>query len=301
MIHFQSITLADKLKLNHFLAMSTFRNCDFSFSNIYCWLPNYQTTYAIESEFLFFRFYAGGKKSGYMYPLGRGDLTNAIEMLLADSEERQEPFRMFALSREMYQNIEACFPGKFEYHASRSWYEYIYHTEDLIQLKGRKYQPKRNHINKFKRTYRYEYVPITTQIIPECLELYTKWYQENGGCLGNRSLIDERVSVERAFANFEQLGLIGGALRVDGIIVAYSYGQPLSQDTFGVHAEKSLYEIDGGFSMINQQFAEHVCRGYRYMNREEDLGLESLRQAKMSYHPAILLEKGFITSNDPIR
>ena len=291
MLNFQEVTIHDKDKLNPFLTKATFRNCDFSFSNIYCWASKYKTSYAIESGFLFLRFWAGGKKVGYMYPLGDGCLKTALETIIADAKEREEPFRMFALTRKMFENIEAVFPGKLEYMPSPSWFEYIYNTGDLINLTGKKYQSKRNHINKFKKTYRYEYIPITPEIIPECLDLYSKWCSENGNC-NDPSLLDEKVSVERAFAHFEELGLTGGALRVDGTLVAYSYGQPITSDTFGVHAEKSLYEIDGGFTMINQQFAEQVCAGYAYMNREEDLGLESLRKAKLSYHPAILLEKG---------
>jgi hypothetical protein len=201
---------------------------------------------------------------------------------------------MFALTREMYENVEKVYPGKFDYNPNRSWFEYIYNTEDLITLRGKKLQSKRNHINKFKKTYHYEYIRITSDIVPDCLELYSKWCKENGNC-NDLSLIDERMSVGRAFADFEQLGLIGGALRVNGTIVAYSYGQPLTADTFGVHAEKSLYEIEGGFTMINQQFVKNECSKYTYINREEDLGLESLRKAKLSYHPVILLEKGVIT------
>ncbi|GHU89521.1 hypothetical protein FACS1894155_06670 [Bacteroidia bacterium] len=294
MLDFQEITIKDKDVLNQFLKKSTFRNCDFSFANIYCWAPKYRTSYAIEGGFLFFRFWAGGKKPGYMYPIGDGCLKTALETIIADSKERNEPFRMFALTREMYENVEKVYPGKFDYNPNRSWFEYIYSTEDLITLRGKKLQSKRNHINKFKKTYRYEYLRITPDIIPECLELYSKWCKENGNC-SDPSLIDERMSVERAFAGFEQLGLIGGVLRVDGTIVAYSYGQALTADTFGVHAEKSLYEIEGGFTMINQQFAENECSGYTYINREEDLGLESLRKAKLSYHPVILLEKGIAT------
>ncbi|MDR1370415.1 MAG: phosphatidylglycerol lysyltransferase domain-containing protein [Dysgonamonadaceae bacterium] len=294
MLNFQKITIEDKDKLNRFLSKSTFRNSDFSFSNIYCWSQKYQTSYAIESGFLFLRFMAGGKKAGYMYPLGEGCLKTALETIIADSKERGEPFRMFVLTRRMFENVEAVYPGKLDYNPNPARFEYIYNTEDLIHLTGKKYQSKRNHINKFKKTYRFEYIPITPGIIPECLELYSNWCKENGNC-NDPSLVDERISVERAFGNFEKLGLTGGALRVDGTLVAYSYGQPLSVDTFGVHAEKSLYEIDGGFTMINQQFAEQVCSGYTYMNREEDLGLESLRKAKSSYHPAILLEKGVAT------
>jgi hypothetical protein len=172
--------------------------------------------------------------------------------------------------------------------------EYIYSSNDLIHLVGKKHQSKRNHIHKFQRTYQWEYLPITPEIIPDCLELYKRWCKENGGCNREQSLIAEGIATQKAFAHYEQLDLVGGALRIDGEILAYSYGQPLTADTFGVHAEKCLYKIDGGFAMMNQQFAEHNCTNYRYINREEDLGLESLRKAKLSYHPAFLLEKGVI-------
>ncbi len=295
MLHFQPVTIDDKEVLDRFFATSSFRNCDFSFSNIFCWRQKYQTTFVVESGFLFIRFYAGGKKAGYMFPLGDGDLKSALEIMIADSEERNEPFRLYALTAEMFSKVDEVMPDLFLYQQNRSWFEYLYNSEDLIHLTGKKFQSKRNHINKFKRVYLYEYLPITRDIIPECIELYCRWYAENGGAESDASLSDECITTRIAFDNFERLGLKGGALRVDGTIVAYSYGQPLTADTFGVHAEKSLYEIDGGFTMINQQFAEHECANYRYINREEDLGMDSLRQAKMSYHPAILLEKGFAT------
>jgi hypothetical protein len=201
---------------------------------------------------------------------------------------------MYAVTQKMFDLIEQTMPGRFLYETEREWYEYIYSSDDLIRLVGKKYQSKRNHINKFKRMYQWEYLPISSEIIPDCLKLYERWCRENGGCNSEQSLIEERIATQKVFANYEQLGVIGGALRINGEILAYSYGQPLTADTFGVHAEKCLYDIDGGFAMMNQQFADHNCADYRYINREEDLGLESLRQAKMSYHPVILLEKGFV-------
>jgi Uncharacterized conserved protein len=294
MLDFQPVSVDDKEAVNAFFLMNIFRNCDFSFSNIFCWQKKYKTSLVIESDYLFIRFYAGGKKAGYMFPLGSGDLKSGIEVLMADAKERNEPFRMYALTREMFSLIDSVFPGRFEYQTKRSWFEYIYNSEDLITLKGKRFQAKRNHVNKFKRLYSYEYLPISRDIIPECKELYDRWCEENGNCNSDESLMDERISMNAALDYFEELGLKGGALRVAGEIVAYSYGQPLGKDTFGVHAEKSLSVIEGGFSMINQQFATHECSAFSYINREEDLGLDSLRQAKMSYHPAILLEKGFI-------
>jgi hypothetical protein len=292
MLDFSPVTIHDRDEINRFFLKSTYRNCDFSFSNVFCWKHRYSTTFCVVDDFLFFCFYSG-TDFGYMMPLGDGDLRRALELLMKDAEERQVCFRLHAITPEMFVRVESALPGKFVYLPDRKWSEYIYASQDLIILKGKKLQAKRNHINKFKRTYSYEYLPITREIIPECLELYSRWCIENGDC-SDPSLVEEKIATQAAFEYFEALGLKGGALRVDGKIIAYSYGQQLGPDTFGVHAEKSLYNIDGGFSMINQQFSEHECTNFVYINREEDLGLESLRQAKLSYQPILLLEKGYI-------
>ncbi len=294
MLNFQPVRIEDRDTINEFFLKNSYRNCDFSFSNIFCWKHKYDTSFAVNNGFLFFRFYAGHNHPGYMMPLGKGNLTEALNIILKDAEERGDIFHLYAITRKMYEDIETAIPGIFEYESDRDWSEYIYSVQDLVTLSGKKFQSKRNHINKFKKTYRYEYLPITRNIIPDCLELYYQWCKENGGCNEDTSLIEERHATQKAFHYFEQLGLKGGAIRIDNKIIAYSYGQQLTADTFGVHAEKSLYDIDGGFSMINQQFAEHECPEFVYINREEDLGLESLRKAKESYHPVILLEKGYI-------
>ena len=295
MINFQPVTINDKDIIQPFFSKSTFRNCDYSFTNIFSWCHYYHTTFAVEDGYLFIRFHSQGESAGYLFPLGGDDLKFAIGRIMRDAERRNEPFNLFAITEKMFEQIEAAFPGQFQYEKERAWYEYIYSAEDLITLRGKKFQSKRNHINKFNRTYQYEYLSITRKIIPECMELYKRWCRENGGCKTEESLIAEGIATENVFNNYEKLDIRGGALRINGEILAYSYGQPLTADTFGVHAEKSLYEIDGGFTMMNQQFAEHECANYLYINREEDLGLDSLRQAKMSYQPVILLEKGSVT------
>ncbi|MDR3260339.1 MAG: phosphatidylglycerol lysyltransferase domain-containing protein [Tannerella sp.] len=295
MLHFSPVTLEDKETIQRFFSKNTFRNCDFSFSNIFSWRHLYNTTFiAVDRSFLFIRFQALDDLPGYLFPLGEGDVKMAIEQLMEDAEARHDEFRLYAVTPEMFDVIEQYMPGQFIYETDRAFYEYIYSSNDLIHLVGKKYQSKRNHIHKFKRTYDWEYLPVTREIIPDCLRLYNRWCAENGGCNSERSLIEEGIATRQAFDNYEKLGLTGGALRINGEILAYSYGQALTADTFGVHAEKCLSEIDGGFAMMNQQFAEHNCADYLYINREEDLGLESLRQAKMSYHPAILLEKGCV-------
>ena len=295
MLNFEPVAIENKDTIQAFFDKSTFRNCDFSFSNIFSWEHLYHTTFiATKDKFLYIRFRANSASPGYLFPLGDGNVEEAIKCLIEDAKKRNDEFFLYAITPEMFELIDGIMPGQFIYERQRDWYEYVYNSQDLIRLVGKKYQAKRNHINKFKRSYNWEYLPITRDIIPECLELYDRWCKENGGCNSEQNLFEERIATHKVFQHYEKLGLKGGALRVNGEILAYSYGQPLTKDTFGVHAEKSLYEIDGGFTMINQQFAEHNCADFAYINREEDLGLDSLRQAKLSYHPAFLLEKGFV-------
>jgi len=303
MLSFQPVTIEDRQTLQSFFDKATFGNCDFSFSNIFGWKHAYDTTFAVEDGWLYIRFQPGDELPGYLFPVGEGDLCKAIGHMQRDAAARGTEFRLYAVTQKMFDPLDAAAPGEFVYETDRDWYEYLYLAKDLIALRGNKYQAKRNHINKFKRTYpRWEYLPITHEIIPECLELYDRWCIENREHNSDQSLAaeaaveleEERIATLNTCQNFEKLGLTGGALRVGGRIVAYSYGQPLTRDIFGIHAEKCLYEIDGGFAMINHQFALHNCAGYTWINREEDLGIESLRQSKMSYHPAILLEKGWV-------
>jgi len=295
MLPFRPVTIDDKETVQSFFSKVAFGNCDFSFSNIFSWKHYYDTTFAVEGDFLYIRFQPMNDLPGYLFPVGNGDLRSAIERMKQDADARGTELCLYAITQKMFDLLEAAMPGKFIYEKGRNWYEYIYLSEDLIKLVGKKYQPKRNHINKFKRTYEWEYLPVTREIIPDCLKLYDRWCAENGGCNSEQSLFEERIATQNAFHDYEKLGLIGGALRINGEILAYSYGQPLTKEIFGVHAEKCLYEIDGGFTMINREFAEHNCAAYTYINREEDLGLDSLRQSKLSYHPAILLEKGWVS------
>ena len=117
------------------------------------------------------------------------------------------------------------------------------------------------------------------------------------GCSDDEGLKKERCAVENAFAHFEAEGLLGGLLREEtgGPVIAYTMGRPLNSDTFIVHIEKAFHDIQGAYPLINQQFVEHNCQGFTYVNREDDTGAEGLRKAKLSYRPAILLDKYYAT------
>lgn len=294
---FKPITLEDKAIITSFTLPSDYRNCDFSFANMCCWRFLYDSEYAVVDDFLLIRFWIEDKKRvAYMMPVGRadrdhGDLAHVLDLLEADSLEAGHPLCMLGISPDAKEELERALPGDFFYIPERDYFDYIYLRENLASLRGKKYQSKRNHINNFKKQYAYEYVPITPQLVPECLGLECKWYHDNHTEEDAEELTEERRALTYALHHFEALGLTGGAIRVEGELVAFTFGGPITHNTFDVQVEKADTRYDGAYALINQEFAAHLPEAYTYINREEDLGIEGLRRAKLSYNPTILLEK----------
>ncbi|WP_297904109.1 DUF2156 domain-containing protein [uncultured Parabacteroides sp.] len=291
-IPFRPIRLEDKEIITSFTFPSDYRNCDFSFANMCSWRFLYDSEFAIVDGYLLIRFMIEDKsRFAYMMPVGKGSLANAIRLLEEDSLKHGHPLCMLGITPDAKDQLEGALPGSFFYIPERDYFDYIYLREDLATLRGKKYQSKRNHINNFKKRYSYEYVPITSEIVPQCLKLECKWYKANNENNDGEELNDERRSLTYALHHFENLNLIGGAIRVDNEIIAFSFGAPINHNTFGVHVEKADVNFDGAYTVINQELASHLPETYMYINREEDLGIPGLRKAKLSYQPTILLEK----------
>ena len=290
MIAFRDITIQDKDTITAYTMNSCRRNCDLSFSNLCSWRFLYHTKFAIINNFLVFKFWAGDELA-YMMPVGEGNLEEVLNELIEDARQEGEPFCMLGVCSCMREDLEAIMPGQFGFTVDRDYADYIYLRSDLATLKGKKFQSKRNHINKFRNTYPdYKYSPITKDRIQECLELEAKWCKAND-CDQQEGTGNERRALIYALNHFEELGLTGGILHVNGQIVAFTFGMPINRETFGVHVEKADTSIDGAYAMINYEFANHIPEQYIYINREEDLGIEGLRKAKLSYHPETILEK----------
>ena len=290
MIAFRDITIQDKDTITAYTMNSCRRNCDLSFSNLCSWRFLYHTKFAIINNFLVFKFWAGDELA-YMMPVGEGNLEEVLNELIEDARQEGEPFCMLGVCSCMREDLEAIMPGQFGFTVDRDYADYIYLRSDLATLKGKKFQSKRNHINKFRNTYPdYKYSPITKDRIQECLELEAKWCKAND-CDQQEGTGNERRALIYALNHFEELGLTGGILHVNGQIVAFTFGMPINKEAFGVHVEKADTSIDGAYAMINYEFANHIPEQYIYINREEDLGIEGLRKAKLSYHPETILEK----------
>ena len=169
-------------------------------------------------------------------------------------------------------------------------FEYIYKCEDLALLVGKKYHQKRNHISSFLRNYNYRFEELSADNIHDIIELTKKWAEEREEC--DDILTAELAAIEKVIYDFDKLNIIGGILYVDDTAVAYTFGQQLNEDIFDVNTEKALSDYKGAYAVINNEFVKKkLYPKYKFINREDDLGIEGLRKAKLSYYPEILLKK----------
>jgi len=230
------------------------------------------------------------KKEMYLAPIGTGDLKKATETILEDAKQRNIPFIMISIPEEIKNNLELIMPNKFHFEENRDNADYIYSAEDLISLKGKKFHSKRNFINRFKQTYenRWSFEDITEENIQEVFNYQLKWYEENRKTGDNNSLFSETSAIAQALKNFKALELKGGILRLDKNIIAFTLASQSAPDMFTIQIEKAEHSINGAYQMINNEFAKRNFIGIKYVDREEDLGLEGLRKAKLSYNPIFM-------------
>lgn len=295
-IHFKRAELSDKEIISRYFEHHTSRSCERTFANVYLWSRQYPVKWAIVEGALVFKS-EDETHLAFAYPAGEKEhVQKALEVLIEYSRERGYPFRMYNVTPDFFAQLEEWYPGRFQIEYDRDSADYVYESEQLAVLPGKKLHGKRNHINKFKATYegRWSYESMTKDNIEECFQMALKWRGENG-CEDDPEKRGEVCVTMNALRLFEELELSGGLLRVDGEVVAFTLGEPICSDTFVVHIEKAYADVPGAYTMINQQFVEHECLNYRYVNREEDTGAEGLRQAKLSYRPVFMVEKGDVT------
>ena len=292
MIDFNKITLTDKRIIDSCFAGNRCRTCDFSFANLYSWVPKFKTRFSVIDHTLFLQFQGDNSDYYYMMPVGKMPLDKSLPMLIDDARQNNREFVMKGVTTKMWELIQQAMPDTFKYEFDRNNAEYLYLSERLINLSGKKLQKKRNHINRFKLDNPdWNYYPLTSpDEIGECLAMLDLWDAPN-----QESTDFDHMATKSMLENFYPMELKGGALKVNGKLVAFTIGAPLTDDTFAVHVEKAFGDINGAYTLINQQFAEHEASKFTYINREEDMGIEGLRKAKMSYYPDILLEEGIVT------
>lgn len=300
MIEFKRITPADKELYESYMPDGEERGCEFTFANLYLW--GRQNIAVKDGCVLLFSQF--DRRSVYPYPVGQGDKQAAIDAVIEDAAARGIPCRITGLSDRARARLEELYPDRFRYHTDEGSYDYVYSIDDLADLKGRRYHGKRNHLARF-----YESAPSLC-VIPlreDNLELAKGmtdlWYEEKLRENPDGDYHMERAALDRAYRHFSELSLEGIMLTVEEEVIAVTLASRTDSETFDVHFEKAKAGVNGAYAAVNCEMAKYIRELHpevKYLNREEDMGIEGLRRAKRSYHPhrqvrkswACLLEDG---------
>lgn len=280
MLDLKEITINDKELFLKYIGKS--ENSTLSFSTLFIWSFDGRIKYDIVDGCMVLVFC--GKNGCYCtYPYGDGDRISAVKKAY---EFMNKP-GFVLMSEEQAKELETIFPEEFSIVSDENNADYVYLTEDLINLKGNKYQQKRNHLNAFLKNYEYTYERLTLDNIDEIKELYFKW--QNGQT--NHGVGYAERATLLFLENMDKLGVICAGLRVDGKLVAFTGGEAITDDMAHVPIEFADTDYRGAFNAINRDFCKNEWKDYKYINREEDMGVEGMRYAKRAYNPIKMVEK----------
>lgn len=306
MIDWKDVTLEDKPRIKDKICASGCHGADYGFANLFIWRKAYKPKIAFCDN----RLLVGMPQwNVYAYPKGDGDVRNSIELLFSEAHERGEKLVIRGLTDKTLEEFLPLYGDRFEISEDRDNADYIYTVTKLCDLPGRHLSSKRNHIKHFERNGSWEFhkisadscgvfttcgtgEPIKASSIEEAKAFVDEFYKEKD----DPDLADEAGAIEEMFAHYKELGFLGGMLYQNGEPVAFTVGTKLDDEVFDTHFEKALPGVEAAYTMVNREFARLVRAEYPEIaafNREEDMGIEGLRKAKLSYHPDILLMKYF--------
>ena len=291
MIAFHRAAICDKARYESYLMACPERGCEYSFANIFLW--GRQEIAFIHDCVVFFSHYYG--RTVYPFPIGPGDKRAALEEILADSRERGIPCRITGMTEADRADLESWFPDQFSIRPARDSFDYVYAIDALADLKGKKLQKKRNHFNRFRTQHPdYRVEPLSCANVELARHMVNDWYQARMKADPQGNYLLENIAMAKAFRYFGELKMEGLVLLEGDAVLAVTMGSRLSEDTFDIHFEKAREDVDSAYPAINCEFARHLRLKYpqvRFLDREDDMGLEGLRKAKLSYYPHHLAEK----------
>jgi hypothetical protein len=293
-INFNDITIKDKEIFDKYLKFSTTSVSEMTFTNFFMWRKVYGYRYAIIENLLIVVAFPEKGDCYSFFPIGDQSSVNmySIKKIVDDLKEYFNK-NMQKLSFKKITSDQANILNqidKWDVRIDRDNWDYVYNSEDLIYLSGKRYDGKRNHINNFKKRYQFQYVKITDKNIDECCRITDEWCKYMD-CKHKYDLLNEKNANYELLNNFYKLDLKGGLIEVNGKCEAYSIGEMLNKNMTVIHIEKANIGIRGIYQIINQQFCKNEWSNVQYINREQDLGIEGIRKAKESYYPIFYIEK----------
>ena len=291
MIDFHRLKFSQKEQYEQILFSCPSRGCEYSFVSQQIW--GRQQSAFLHGCVAYFSHFNG--RTVYPYPIGNGDRRAVLEEILLDAKERGIPCRITGMTDADREELESWFPDKFLLRCDRDGADYVYAIDDLADLKGRKFQKKRNHVNRFRSQHPdFQVVPLTSCNMALAQHMINDWFTIRMREDPEGNYLLENIALARACQNYDQLGMDGILLMDGDRVLAVTMGSRLSSDTFDIHFEKAREDVDEAYPTVNCEFARYLRLKYpdvKFLDREDDLGLEGLRKAKLSYNPHHMVAK----------
>ena len=280
--HFRPLSIEDQPLIETALKNNPPEISEFTFTNLFAWRDIYHFQISLLDNFILLTT-ASDQMRKFFPPIGKSDCKKIIERVL------QETGGTFIRIPE---NIKNLFEAdvRFTFEEDRDNFDYIYEADELIKLRGAKYDGKRNFIKRFKSSYEYEYVSLDRLNAKECLEFEEAWCSIKH-CDQDEGLRHERKAFEEIIAHFSSFDLVGGMMKVDGTVRAVAIAQGLNPSTFVMHILKADQNFTGLYQTVINEFLSREAGTYAFVNFEQDLGLEGLRKSKLSYRPVRMVKK----------
>lgn len=267
---------------------------ELTFANLFIWRSHYKFHWSLYKDWLVIASLEGEFGTYVMEPIGPSPRTEVTRVVLEwMRDEKKEKYPRIERADERITSEIGGVKGII-IEPTRDHFDYVYLRDDLVNLAGNKYRSKRNHMNQLLRTYSYQYSDLAPDHIQDCIELQEKWCILRR-CEDDLNLLGEWDAVKEILNSYESLNVQGGVVTIENKVMAFTIGQMLNEDTAVVHIEKADPEIPGLYPVINQQFCENNWKNASYINREQDLGMPGLREAKLSYYPDHMVKKFRIT------
>lgn len=288
MLDFHAFTWQDKDTYTPYFQASPVHYAEYSFFGLWAWLHAYPLEIAYtDSGLCWLR--SSGPLPGIFGPSGNWDNITDWNKVLADFTPGTVIYDVPGKVRDILADREGL-----RFTEDRDQHEYVYSVKDLIALKGKAYAHKRNRVRAFLDGYEWDYEELTPAVFGEVMDFQEKWRVHREDTMTPdeaASLDDEDIAIRNAFEKWDVFGFMGGLLRVDGKVIAYTIAEELDPENLDARFEKAFPEYAGSYQAINYMFLKNQGAKYKFVNREEDMGEAGLREAKLSYNPILMLEK----------
>lgn len=284
MLGFKPLSLEDKELFDSYIKKNKFLTSEYSFISLFIWRKALDTQFCIYKDALIIKKRSPEFGSFFMQPIGykEEDLRDIIDTLIEYKNSNSMEYLFRNVEKPFLDELNKVCNNRFQIGVEENNFDYIYESQNLINLSGRKLASKRNHITRFVNTYNYRVEDIDHKNIEECINAAREWCIANN-CDGFISY--ETESIIEMFNNWELFNFKGIAVYIDNKICAFTIGERFNEEMAIIHVEKALPDIHGLYTFINRTFVEMHFNDVRFINREDDMGIEGLRKAKQSYHP----------------